>query len=263
MSISNGQATLRKASSYLGGHEGAPIQSGAPIVDACQSLYGFAPPYVPWCACFVGYSVANSEADAKYKASAKSVINPSTQTTADKARAKGWLLPGNNKALPGDWFILPGVHIGIINSTGPGNTFTTLEGNYQNSVSSVVRSWADGWQRISLPNVGNPSPLATVDGYGFDDLRVKLYGGWATPEARNSHMKKYAAAQPAQWTQAVKVARDSPYAFRAGPAGTYAQWQYGPWLHSTGKEIRDEQMAAWQNSTKATARPWRKTYKES
>jgi hypothetical protein len=106
-------------------------------------------------------------------------------------------------------------------------------------------------------------PLATVDGYGFDDTRVKLYGGWPTPEARNTQMRKYAASNPAQWTQAVKVAKDSPYAFRAGPAGTYSQWQYGPWIHGTGTEIRDEQMKAWQDSHKATARPWRKTYKES
>jgi hypothetical protein len=259
--ISNGQYTLRKAGHYLGGHEGAPNRSGAPVIDECQALYGLQG--VPWCACFVGFAVANSEASAKYKTAAKSIANPSTQVMADKARAKGWLLPGNGKAKPGDWFIIPGLHVGFVNSVGPGNTFTTIEGNHQDSIASVVRSWSDGWQRISIPDVGDPGPAATVDGYGFDDTRVKLYGGWPTPQARDSQMAKFAAANKDKWTQAVKVAKESPYAFRAGPTGTYSHWQFGPWLHSTGKEIRDEQMKKWQDTNKATARPWRKTYKEA
>ena len=264
MSISNGQQALRKASSYLGAHEGPPNKSGSPIVNECQALYGWPDGGYPWCNMFVGYVVANSGATSKYKAAAKSIMSPSTQVTADKARAKGWLLPGNGKAKPGDMFVIPGVHIGFVSSLQSGNLFTSLEGNWQDSVSSVTRSWADGWQRISLPDVGTPGPAATVDGYGFDDTRVKLYGGWPTASQRDGVMRKYAASAPAgQWTQAVRVETSSPYAFRSGPAGTYSHWTFGPWLHETGKAARDEQMKAWEATNKATARPWRRTYKEA
>ena len=261
MSISNGQETLRTAQGYLGAHEGAPNRSGAPIVDECQAFYGLEG--TPWCNSFVGYIIAQSGAASKYKTSAKSIMSPSTQTTADKAKAKGWLLPGNGKAKPGDMFIIPGLHIGFVASLQSGNLFTSIEGNHQDSVSSVTRSWADGWQRISLPDVGDPGPAAVEDGYGFDDTRVKLYGGWPTKEQRDGQLAKYAAANPDQWTQAVKVETSSPYAFRAGPPGTYSHWSFGPWMYETGKAIRDDQMKAYEATNKITARPWKKTYKES
>ena len=261
MSISNGQQTLRTAQGYLGAHEGAPNRSGAPVVDACQAFYNLEG--TPWCNSFVGFCIANSGASAKYKTAAKSIMSPSTQVTADKARAKGWLLPGNGKARPGDAFVIPGVHIGFVLSVGSGNLFTSVEGNWQDSVSSVTRSWADGWQRISLPDVGDPAPAATVDGYGFDDTRVRLFGGWQTAAQRDGQLKKYAAANPDQWTQAVRIETSSPYAFRAGPVGTYSHWSFGPWLHETGKAVRDDEMKAYEAANNITARPWRKTYQEA
>jgi len=259
MAISNGQQVIRTAQGYLGAREGAPNKSGAPIVDECQALYGLSG--VPWCACFVGYVSANSGADAKYKASAKAIISPSTQSLYDAARAKGWVHPGNGQAIPGDLFIIPGVHVGIITGNRDPKTFTTVEGNSSDSVTSNIRAWSDGWQRISLPGVGTAGPAATVDGFGFDDTRVKLYGGWTSPEARDGQMRAFAAANPTQWTQAVKVAKDSPYAFRAGPTGTYNHWTFGPWLYETGKATRDAEQGKYEKANKTTARPWKKTYK--
>ena len=261
MAISNGQLTLREAAGYLGAREGAPNKSGAPVIDKCQALYGLSG--VPWCACFVGYAIAESGAAAKYKTSAKGIVSPSTAVMFDAAKRKGFIV-GYGEARPGDMFIIRGLHVGFINSLEGGGTFTTIEGNHQDSVANVLRSFKDGWQVIQLPGVGPPAPAAKVDGYGFDDTRVKLYGGWPTPEARNGQMNRYAAANPAHWTQAVRVARTSPYAFRAGPAGTYSRWQYGPWLHAKGKQIRDAEMKQWETAHKgSTARPWRKIVKEA
>jgi hypothetical protein len=46
--------------------------------------------------------------------------------------------------------------------------------------------------------------------------------------------------------------------------GTYGHYTFGPWLHKTGKEIRDKEMQQWQDKHKGTtARPWKKTYKEA
>lgn len=260
--ISNGQQTLRKASKYLGAQEGAPNRSGSPIVDECQEMYGLQG--VPWCACFVGYVIANSEAQAKYKTAAKSVVHPSTAVMVDRARKKGWYGGHSKWTKPGDLFIIDGRHVGFVNSINKDGTFTTLEGNASNGVRSLVRSWSDGWQVISFPGVGDPGPAAVVDGYGFDDTRVKIFGGWPTPEARNQQMRKYQAANPAHWTQAIRVQANSRYAFRAGPDGTWGRYTFGPWLHGTGKATRDAEMKKWQDNHKGiTARPWKKSYKES
>lgn len=260
--ISNGQETLRKAMSYLGAYEGAPNRSGSPIVDECQALYGLKG--VPWCACFVGYCIAESKADAKYRASAKSIVDPSTAVMVDRAQRKGWYTGHSKSTKPGDLFIIDGLHVGFINRVLNDGTFETVEGNASNGVRSLVRSWSDGWRVISIPGVGNPGPAAVVDGYGFDDTRVKMFGGWATPEARDQQMRKYAAANPDHWTQAIKVKRPSKFAFRSGPAGTYDRWTFGPWLHGTGKKKRDEQMKKWEAGNEGVkARPWKKTYKES
>ena len=260
--ISNGQATLRKAGHYLGAQEGAqPNRSGDPIVDECQEMYGLLG--VPWCACFVGYVIAQSEASAQYKKDAKAVVHPSTAEMVARARRKGWYGPHGKNTKPGDLFIIDGKHVGFVNALNKDGTFQTIEGNAANGVRSYTRAWSDGWQVISIPGVGNPGPAAVVDGYGFDDTSVKIYGGWPTPQARDQQMRKFAAANPAYWTQAVRVQANSRYAFRAGPEGTWNRWTFGPWLHNTGKQTRDEQMKKWQDKHKATARPWKKSYKEA
>ena len=263
MAISNGQQALRKASRYLGAMENPPGSNrGKGIVDDCQALYGLSG--VPWCACFVGYCIAESGADAKFKAAAKKVVHPSTAVMVDKAQRLGWYGPAGKNTKPGDLFIRNGVHVGFINVVRKDGRFETIEGNVAQGVRAYVRAWSDGWRVISIPGVGAPGPAATVDGFGFDDTRIKLFGGWPTPQARDQQLRKFAAAHPEMWTQAVRVQRPSPYAFRAGPAGTYNRWTYGPWLHSTGKKKRDEQMKKWESSHEGVkARPWRKTYKES
>lgn len=262
--ISNGQYTLRKASQYLGSMEGPPNRSGDPIVNECQAPWGWPDGGQPWCAMFVAYCIANSKADAKYRAAAKTIMSPSTAVMVDKAQRKGWYSGHSKSTKPGDLFIIDGLHVGFINQLRPDGRFLTLEGNAANGVRSYVRSWADGWRVISIPGVGAPGVSATVDGYGFDDQAVQLFGGWPTPEARNQQMRKYQAAHPEAWTQAVRVARPSPYAFRSGPKGTYDRWTYGPWLHGTGKVTRDEQMKKWLAKNEgAKARPWKRTYKES
>lgn len=258
---SNGQETLKVAATYLGSSEGKPNRSGSPIVDECQALYGLQG--VPWCACFVGYVISQSAAGPAYKSDAKTMVNPSTAAMVTTAKRRGWYGYGNDSTRPGDLFIIDGLHVGFVWSLLSGGRFSTIEGNSQDSVRSVVRSWRDGWRTIQIPGVGNPVPTEAVDGYGFDDTRVKLYGGWPTPEARDQQMRKYAGANPDHWTQAVRVERDSPYAFRAGPAGTYSHYSYGPWLHTPyGREIRDKEAKRWQTAHKGLpVRLWKRTYK--
>ena len=262
--ISNGQYTLRKASHYLGAMEGPPNRSGDPIVNECQAPWGWPDGGQPWCAMFVAFCVAQSEADAKYRSAAKTIMSPSTAVMVSKARAKGWYGSFSKNTKPGDLFIIDGLHVGFVNALNKDGTFQTIEGNASNGCRSLIRSWGDGWKVISVPGVGTPGAAAVVDGYGFDDTRVKIYGGWPTPEARDQQLRKFAQAHPDYWTQAIRIQANSRFAFRAGPEGTWNRWTFGPWLHKTGKQTRDEQMKAWQEKHKdATARPWKKTYKES
>ncbi len=150
----------------------------------------------------------------------------------------------------GDLFIIDGKHVGFVNALNKDGTFQTIEGNAANGVRSYTRSWSDGWQVISIPGNGNPGPAAVVDGYGFDDTSVKIYGGWPTPQARDQQLLKFAGANPTYWTQAIRIQANSKYAFRAGPEGTWNNYTFGPWLHSTGKQTRDEQMKKWQDKHK-------------
>jgi hypothetical protein len=146
----------------------------------------------------------------KYKQAAKTIMSPSTAVMVDKAQRKGWYGGHSKTTKPGDLFIIDGKHVGFINQVRNDGTFATIEGNASDGVRALIRSWRDGWKVISIPGVGAPGPAAVVDGYGFDDTRVKLYGGWPTPEARNQQMRKFAAANPEFWTQAIRVARSEP-----------------------------------------------------
>jgi hypothetical protein len=210
VAISNGQQTLRKASKYLGAMEGAPNRSGDPIINECQAPWGWPNGGQPWCAMFVAYCVAESGATPKYKQAAKTIMSPSTAVMVDKAQRKGWYGGHSKTTKPGDLFIIDGKHVGFINQVRNDGTFATIEGNASDGVRALIRSWRDGWKVISIPGVGAPGPAAVVDGYGFDDTRVKMYGGWPTPEARNQQMRKFAAANPEYWTQAIRVARSEP-----------------------------------------------------
>ena len=260
--ISNGQMVVRKGMSYLGAEEGPPNRSGDPVVDECQKQYGLSG--VPWCACWCGYVVKQSGAKAAYVKDALSVIHPSTAEMVARAKRRKWYGPHGRATRPGDMFIIAGRHVGLINAVNKdGRTFVTVEGNAANGVRSYTRAWSDGWMVIHVPGVGDPGPASTVDGYGFDDTRVNLYGGWPNAKVRDKMLAKFVAAHPDHWAQAVRVERPSPYAFRAGPEGTWGHYTFGPWLQRTGKDRRDAEMEIWQKANRgATARPWKRTYKE-
>jgi hypothetical protein len=213
---------------------------------------------VPWCACFAGYVIANSSADTTYKAVAREVIDPYTGTIWERAKARGLTRPGGAGVPDGSLFIIPGKHVGLVWRAMRNGTFITLEGNSADGVRSNRRAWSDGWSAITFPNTGTPAKPKYVSGYGFDDLRVKVYGGWPTTHLRDGQMRAFRNAHPGWWTQRVRVQRQSPFAFRAGPAGTWGRFSFGPWTGKDAKSRRDEVMARWhQENPDGLPRPWR------
>jgi len=206
---------------------------------------------------FVGYVIATSKASADFKASAKRVISPSTALLYEAAHKEGWVHRGDAYTPPGSLFIIPGRHVGFVWEAYHDGTFLTLEGNSANGVRSNRRAWDDGWEAITIPRTGNVTLTKLQTGYGFDDLRVKLYGGWETKTARDKQLTAFRKANPDAITQAVRVKKRSPYAFRAAPKGTNLVGRYGPWIGENAKQRRDDAMAAWEKANKTTARPWR------
>ena len=227
------------------------------MVDACQRMYGLQG--VPWCACFVGYVIANSKADSKFKGVASEIIDPYTGTIWDRARKRGLTHPGSGSVPEGSLFILPGKHVGLVWRTLNDGTFISIEGNSGDAVRSNRRAWADGWSAIILPNTGTPAKPKLVAGYGFDDARVKVYGGWPSAFLRDGQMRAFRRAHPGWWTQAVRIKRPSPFAFRAGPPGTWGHFSFGPWTGKDAKARRDEVMDRWhQHNPDGKPRPWRR-----
>lgn len=242
----------------MGDREGTtPNRSGDPIVDACQRMYGLQGE--PWCAMGAGYVIANSPASSAFKDKARQIMHPYTGTIFDRAKERGWVTAGGASTPTGALFIIRGRHVGMVWRSYADGTFLTWEANSGDAVRSNRRAWSDGWQAIVIPGTGNAQAQGTVAGYGFDDRRVVLKGGWQTPHARDLQQRAWAKAHPDWWTQAVRVRKPSPYAFRTGPKGTWDRWSFGPWLGPDGKRIRDEQLARWQAANDgAPARTWRR-----
>lgn len=220
-------------------------------------MYGFKDAGVPWCACFAGYVIAVSAASAEFKQSSAAVMSPSTALLYERAHANGWVERGDSHTPPGSLFVIPGRHVGFVWQAYRDGTFLTIEGNSGDAVRSNRRSWDDGWEAIVLPRTGTTAPTATQSGYGFDDTRVKLYGGWQTREQRDQQMAAFKKSKKGWWTQPVRVKKRAPFAFRAGPDGTFSHNRFGPWVGHEAKARRDDVMRQWQENNKATARPWR------
>lgn len=253
----NGQKVVAQGLTYLGDREGPPNRSGDPIVDACQRFYGLEGE--PWCAMFAGFVIASSSADSDYKLAAAEVMHPATAIMAERADKRGWHVPGGAWVPPGALFIIPGRHVGFVTQSFRDGSFATLEGNSADAVRTTLRRWDDGWSAIVIPRTGMPADAAVATGYGFDDTRVKLYGGWEKRPIRDGQMRQFALNHPGWWVQPVRVRRHAQFAFRAGPEGTWNQWQYGPWIGKDAKKRRDEVMAHWVDAHEgAVARPWRR-----
>jgi hypothetical protein len=134
-----GEKAVTRALPYIGLREN-------PFGSNCQpfSVY-FGMPCVPWCALFVSKNF-DLNGDRKlswtYVASVSSILEWGQRT-------------GNISRTPrrGDIFILKGngeSHTGIVRSVN-GNRYTTVEGNYDNSVQSVIREITSNTYFVRVP----------------------------------------------------------------------------------------------------------------
>lgn len=225
--------------------------SGGPI-DEWNREAGYSFP-VPWCGTFV-LAMAR---DIGWE-NMESVCHGYTGYIYDRAKEKGWLRKGGASTPAGSLFLIAGKHVGIVRASNA-TTLLTLEGNANDGVRSYTRAWNDGWVAVVPPDIGKSSARKV---YGFEDLglKPKVFGGWKDQATRDRQLAR-AKANPALagwWFRPVRINTKAPYAFEAGPAGTWgAEWNYGPW---SSKKVRDEQLAAWKSSSPgAKARTYAKT----
>lgn len=254
--MSNADKVLAEARRWLGHSERKPqldnVGTGNPptysegswIINDAWRLSGYTGP-VPWCGCYVVW-VATRCMPGGYKpymhTSKGGVGHGATATTYSEASKRGWL---KSKPVPAALLIKNGTHVGFVDKVYSDGSYSTIEGNSNDAVSARRRSPGENWMFVIPPDLGSPSAESTVTMYAFERLDVgKVYGGWATREARDGQMQAFKNGRPDYWTRAIKTTKKQPYAFETGPPGTYGlPRQYGGW---PSKEVRDEQLALFQ-----------------
>ena len=250
--MSRGYDYVARASQYLGLVESPKgSNKGGPIMDWTRYA-GYSGP-VPWCGVFVK-AMASSKFGMGW-AEMESVTHGYTGTIVARANAKGWLKKGGSSTPAGALFVKGGAtgHVGIVLESGP-RVFRTVEGNASDGCRSYTRSWSDGWQAVVPPGTGTGT--ASPPAYGFEDLNIKprRYGGWSSAQARDKQMAAYKAAHQTDWVRPIRINTQSPFAFEAGPAGTWGEtWNYGPW---PSKQIRDDQLAKWKAANHGNVRTY-------
>lgn len=239
--MNSGQRVLSELYSVLGAHESPDGSNwGHPFIEAALKLYSIPPN--PWCAAAAGLAF--------YRAgvSDSGLIHPYTGFICDRADALGGLRPSNG-APPGSLVIRCGIHVELLISDRGNGLLDTIGGNISNSVKQVVRA-ADEWRIIVPPAIladaTPPVPVFQMT-YGFDDLNLKphIYGGWATRDIRRQRRLAFLERRPGWWAREIRINRPSPFAFEAGPHGTFgAQWKRGGWA---ALDVREEELLAYAN----------------
>jgi hypothetical protein len=238
--MTDGQRLVAAALAQVGVSEATGRNDGA-LIEAWQREAELAHPassprgYHPgaltgaaWCAIFVKAMARDAGVQID-----PMLTHPFTGYICQRADELGGLRP-RGLAPVGSLFIKCGVHAGIVVRDRGNGLFDTVEGNSGNAVRQLVRDQSDGWRFVAWPGVGSAAGDAVVmrDSYGFDDLNLRpfLYGGWRTERARRIRREAFLAARPGWWAADVRIDTDSPFAFRAGPPGTYgATWRFGGW----------------------------------
>lgn len=161
---------------------------GGGHIDRCQWRYGMGrgtrTGAVPWCNCHAGDRVAAAGIDDH------DVMSPATAVTADRARAKGFVIP---HPIPGAHMVWYGKHIGTVRRVYTRTLVLGNEGNASDAVREVPRSTA-GTILFALPAIrtGQSPPPAPVTLYGFEDPRGRMLqpGAWRSKTFAKNALRK-------------------------------------------------------------------------
>lgn len=140
-----GRRMLAAAAAELGVAEEPPGSNDGRRIDvyrsADRSVAG-----MPWCATFVSWAAGQAGAPIGERGQGYAAV----EDIEAWGRRTGRLLSAEATPRPGDIILYGGRHVGIVESVGPGERVTTVEGNHSHRVERVERqrSEATGYVRL-------------------------------------------------------------------------------------------------------------------
>jgi len=143
-----GLRTLAAATGELGVSEEPPGSNDGPrIAQYRAATAGAADTPGRWCAYFVSWAAAQAGAPLGDEGQGFGAVSQ----IHDWAAQTGRLLQPGEPPRPGDLILFGSEHVGIVESVGPGDRLTTIEGNHDDRVERVDRRLgeASGFVRLS------------------------------------------------------------------------------------------------------------------
>lgn len=139
-------AVVAAAESQVGQTEQPPGSNDGPALAVYRSAVQGAQPGEPWCAYFASW--AAQQAGTPLGATGQGLGSVAEITSW--AQGTGRYLPAGSTPQPGDLILFGTDHVGVVESVNPDGSLTTIEGNYDSTVSRVHRmpSEATGYVRL-------------------------------------------------------------------------------------------------------------------
>jgi hypothetical protein len=141
-----GLRALAAATSELGVREEPPGSNDGQRIAGYRAAVVGSAPGVPWCAYFVSWAAAQAGTPVGEEGQGYGAVEQ-VQAWADRT---GRLLPPGTLPKPGDLILYGSAHVGIVESVGPGERMTTIEGNHQDAVQRVDRSLGEATGFVRL-----------------------------------------------------------------------------------------------------------------
>jgi cell wall-associated NlpC family hydrolase len=142
-----GLRALAAATGELGVQEEPPGSNDGPrIAEYRAATAGAASTPGRWCAYFVSWAAAQAGSPLGEEGQGYGGVSQ----IHDWAERTGRLLPPGEPPRPGDLILFGSEHVGIVESVGPGDRLTTVEGNHADRVDRVERSLGEATGFVRL-----------------------------------------------------------------------------------------------------------------
>ncbi len=143
-----GSRIVAAAESQIGQAEQPPGSNESPAIAEYRSATAGAVPGAPWCAYFASWA---ARAAGEPIGSGGQGLG-SVSEIWSWAQSTGRALPNGPGVVPkpGDLIVFGGEHVGIVRGVLPGGEISTIEGNYENKVSTNTRSASEATGYVSM-----------------------------------------------------------------------------------------------------------------
>ena len=132
----SGLRALAAATGEIGVSEEPPGSNDGPRIAQYRAASGAEATPGRWCAYFVSWAAAQAGAPLGEEGQGYGAVSQ----IHDWAQRTGRLVPQGESPRPGDLILFGSEHVGIVESVGPGDRLTTVEGNHSDRVERVDRT---------------------------------------------------------------------------------------------------------------------------